>query len=354
MATDRTEPPIALWVTPVSNLAGVARHLLDVARVGIPGWRVVFFCPQGPLAAELTRLGVRVLASDVGPEAGFKWSVDSLRHAVSTLRPQIVHSHLSYADVVASIATVGLPVKLVTTEHGIAANDLVYHGTKLKSLIKAGMHTVRLRRFDAAIAVSRATADAMEAKWHPRQKIVVIPNGVDRVDHPEPKPGLRVASIARLSPEKRLDKLLDAFSVVHHDHPDAVLTIGGTGELEGELRAQADRLSLTDAVRFPGFVDAVALMNETDVLAQLSVWENCSYSLLDAVAHGLGVVASPVGGNPEILPTDCLADPDDSSQVASLIGVQGLDLDSRPRLPDGWPGVAEMARLVAEVYASCR
>ena len=95
-------------------------------------------------------------------------------------------------------------------------------------------------------------------------------------------------------------------------------------------------------------------MNETDILAQLSVWENCSYSLLDAVAHGLGVVASPVGGNPEILPTDCLADPDDSSQVASLIGVQGLDLDSRPRLPDGWPGVAEMARLVAEVYASCR
>lgn len=345
--SDLPAPPIALWAIPVSDLAGVARHALDVARVGIPGWRIVFLTPPGDLPRALRDSGAAVLEQPFGPDHGFRESAASLRHAVRTLRPRVVHTHLSYADVVAAAVVRG--PKLVTTEHGIARDDLVYHQSSRKAQVMAAVHTARMRRFDEVIAVSRATADAMRDKWHVRRTITVIPNGVDPVEHAPRSSGLRILSLARLAPEKRLDKLVDAFAILHRDHPEARLTLGGRGDLEADLRAQVDRLGLTDAVTLPGFVDPVEAMEHHDVLAMLSVWENCSYALLDAVAHGLGVVASPVGGNPEILPAHCLADPAVPSSVASAISDQGLVRDARPTL-DQWPTVAEMTETIAASY----
>ena len=130
-----------------------------------------------------------------------------------------------------------------------------------------------------------------------------MPNGVDAPPAPPVlPPGLRVLSLARLAPEKRLPDLLRAFAVVAAAHPTAKLTVAGVGDLETALRAQARDLGLGDRVAFPGYVEAGPALAGADVVAMLSVWENCSYSLLDAAVAGLGVVASPVGGNPEILP----------------------------------------------------
>src|SRR5690606_30942038 len=103
----------------------------------------------------------------------------------------------------------------------------------------------------------------------------------------------------------------------------------------------------------PGFVDPEQAMAEHDVLAMLSVWENCSYALLDAAARGLGVVASDVGGNPEILPQASLVDADDSAAVAAALVTQGLDLAARPTLRD-WPSVDDMCARIASTYAAAR
>ncbi len=158
-------------------------------------------------------------------------------------------------------------------------------------------------------------------------------------------------SLARLAPEKRLPALLDGFAALHREHPDARLTIAGTGEEEATVRAYVDRLGLGDVVRMPGFVDPDAAMAEHDVLSMLSVWENCSYALLDAAARGLGVVASDVGGNPEMLPDRCLVDAHDPTAVAAALAAQGLDPAARPGL-EGWPSVTEMCARIAEVYES--
>jgi glycosyltransferase involved in cell wall biosynthesis len=158
-----------------------------------------------------------------------------------------------------------------------------------------------------------------------------------------------VLSLARLAPEKRLPMLLDGFAALHAEHPEARLTIAGTGEEEPTVRAHVDRLGLGDVVRLPGFVDPEAAMAEHDVLAMLSVWENCSYALLDAAARGLGVVASDVGGNPEQLPRRCLVDAEDPTAVAAALATQGLDPAARPGLDD-WPTVADMCARIAEVY----
>lgn len=347
-------PPIALWAIPVGDLAGVARHALDVARTGIPGWRVVFLVPPGELPAELRAAGAAVLEQPFGPHHGLRASATTLRHAIRTLRPAVVHTHLAYADIVAALvggrASLGA---LVSTEHGIARDDLVYHRSPTRSRVMNAVHTARLRRFDAAIAVSDATAAAMADKWRPRRPVTVIPNGVDPTPHAEPVAGLRVLSLARLAPEKRLDALVDAFAVLHRRHPGATLTLAGRGEGETALRTQVDRLGLAPVVSFPGFVDAEEAMAEHDVLAMLSVWENCSYALLDAAARGLGVVASRVGGNPEMLPDRCLVTASDAERVSVALAAQGLEIGERPGL-DAWPSVADMSKRIAQVYDSVR
>ena len=344
-------PPLALWVMPVSDLAGVARHALDVARTGIPGWQLAFLTPSGDLPRELRAVGATVIEEPFGPDHGLAASVQTLRRAVRTLRPQVVHSHLSYADIAAALA-VGRAPRLVTTEHGIARDDLVYHRSSGKARLMAAVHTARLRRFDAAIAVSHATADAMVDKWHPQRDVVVIPNGVDQALTPQPATGgLRVLSLARLSPEKRLPALVNGFAHLVREHREATLTIAGTGPEEPALRSQVDRLGLSGVVSLPGFVDPAAALAQHDVLAMLSVWENCSYALLDAAAAGLGVVASSVGGNPELLPPMSLVEVTDAVTVSGALAEQGLDLRCRPRLTE-WPSVAEMCATIADVYAT--
>ncbi len=351
---DGSAPPTALWVVPVSDLAGVARHVLDVAAVGIPGWRLVVLCPDGPLADRLRDGGAAVVASTVAPADGLPASVAAVRHAVRRLRPAVVHSHLSWADVTTAAATVGRPVALVTTEHGIADDDLVYHGTRWRSRLRGLAHTARLRRADAVIAVAEATERSIRAKWHPSRStpLRVLHNGVDLPDPPPARaPGLHVVSLARLAPEKRVDHALRAFAVLRARHPSARMTVAGTGPEEASLRRLAGDLGIAGAAAFVGHLDPVPLLEDADVLVQLSVWENCSYSLLDALAHGAGAVATRVGGNPEILPPDALLRHDDHLGVAAAVAAQGLDPALRPRLPDGWPTRARMAAGIAEVYA---
>lgn len=347
-------PPTALWVVPVSDLAGVARHVRDVTAVGVPGYRVVVLCPPGPLADALREDGAAVTTGPVSPSDGARASVAAVRHALDALRPAIVHSHLSWADAVVAAATVGRDPAVVTTEHGIAADDLVYHGTRWRARVKALAHTARLRRADAVITVAEATTRAVREKWHPSSStpVVLVRNGVDRPPAPpRQRPGLRVCSVARLAPEKRIDHLLRAFALLRADHPAATLTLAGEGPEAVALRDLATDLGVEEAVAFVGHADSQHVLSTHDVLVQLSVWENCSYSILDALAHGVGVVATPVGGNPEVLPPAALRHHDDHRGIATEVARQGADPSTRPTLPPGWPDRAAMCRAVSDVYA---
>jgi glycosyltransferase involved in cell wall biosynthesis len=342
--------PLALWVVPRAELGGVARHVIDVARHGVPGHRLVVLCPEGPLVGRLREVGANVATGRFGPTSGLAASVLTLRRVTRALRPAVVHSHLAYADIV--LAATALPggTMRVSTEHGIAGDARLYHSASWRASMMAAVHRCRLRRFDRLIAVSEATRAAMVAAWRAGPHVQVIHNGVDM---PTGRPRVgpagsarpRILSLSRLAPEKRIDRLLEAFAVLRHTHPEATLTIAGLGPLERDLRALVSRLGLGDAVRLPGFVDAGEALSRADVLVQLSVWENCSYALLDAAAWGLGIVASDVGGNPEILSRGSLVDADDVVGVAAAIE-RATHTD--PLIPD-WT-VSQMCQGIATAY----
>lgn len=353
--TGSTAPRTTVWVVPVADLGGVARHVLDTLRARIPSWRTVLLCPPGPLAEAARGVGAAVLTAPIGPSFGLAESRRALAHAVSTLRPDVVHSHLSYADIVVALTRLpGRPAR-VSTEHGIAADDEVYHSGPVEAAVMARAHQARLHRLDALIAVSEATAAAVRQKWTPPRRLLlsVRPNGIDRLPKaPARSPGVRIAALSRLAPEKRVADLLLAFARLLADEPAATLTIAGDGPDRAGLVDLAGRLGLSEHTAFVGHVDAGVLLERTDVLAQLSVWENCSYSLLDAVAAGVGVVATAVGGNPEMLPPQCLVPDVRPATVARALRDQGTLPASRPALPGDWPTVAEMTTGIAEAYAA--
>ena len=321
--------PLSLWVVPVPDLGGVARHVLDVAGTGLPGLRLVVLCPEGPLAARLREQGSAVVTGPFGPDAGMAASVRTLRRMVRTLRPALVHTHLAFADIVAATALAAdRGVALVSTEHGIAPDDGLYNANALTARVKNTVHRARFRRTDLVIAVSESTADVLRAKWAPRCAVRVIRNGVDRAavaaaaggsERRALGEGLRLLSLSRLAPEKNLDRLLDVMPALLAEDPGARLTLAGSGPLEAQLRAQAERLGVAHAVDLPGHVEPWPAMARHDVLLQLSAWENLSYTLLDAAAAGLPAVATDVGGNGEILPADRLVSPEAVTDPAVIV-----------------------------------
>lgn len=348
--------PTTLWAVPVGELGGVARHVLDVAAVGIPGWRLIVLCPEGELARRLRAAGAAVVTGPFGPAAGLAQSVRTLRRHLATIQPDVLHSHLAYADVAAAAARILTGTSLATTEHGIAGDEKLYHRTRRRARAAALVHSWRLRTTDVTIAVSRATRQAMLEKWRPRMEPLVIPNGVDARRRPESQKAPsspQVLSLSRLSPEKQLPELLHAFAELHRYDPSARLTVAGEGPEREAAEAMTKALGLERVVSFPGFLEASQAMSAADVVVQLSAWENCSYTLLDAVAAGLGVVATPVGGNPEILPEACLVRASDSRAVAAAI-VSQARTGARPVLPDGWPTRQDMTTRIAAAYGALR
>jgi len=346
-------PQRALWVISVSTLAGVARHVLDVAETGIEGWDLSFLLPEGPLADELRARGAPIEAEEFGKRHGTLASLRALRKVISRNSPEIVHSHLAWADIVSAMA-VSSGWRLLSTEHGVAPGNL-YHRRHLKRALRRAVHRARVRRMDAIIAVSRATAAVAESAWgRPRSgSFAVIPNGVD---HPPrtrrvTSPGTRFGCLARLAREKDFDTLLAAFERVRERMPSATLDIAGTGELEPCLRDEIDRNGLAPAVRLRGFMEPEQFFGEVDVVVQLSLWENCSYSVLDAVVRGKGLVATEVGGYLEYLPGRCLAPVGDAASAADRMIEQATEVALRPQLPADWPSVREMTERIARVYA---
>ena len=358
--TDRFSGPVdssergrVLWAVPVSGIGGVARHVRDVLGRGVPGHDLALVVPPGPLADTCRAAGHEVVEASFGPAHGLAASLRALRAAVRSTRPAIVHSHLSYADLVTAMLP-SSSFRRVSTEHGIAADDRVYHSSAAVARLMAVAHAARLRRLDALVAVSHATARAIRDKWHPptRLHVDVLPNGSDPPPVPPgpATPGLHIAALARLAPEKGLLDLVDAFAKVRADHPEAPLTIAGEGPMQDEIGARVEALGLRDEVDLLGFVDGFAGLGAVDVVAQLSVWENCSYTILDAIGAGCGVVATDVGGNGEILPGRCLVPRGDVDAACAALVRQGSEPTQRPRLRDGWPTVADQCAALATVY----
>src|SRR5262249_14466161 len=209
----------------------------------------------------------------------------------------------------------------------------------------------------ATIVVATSRAVANRFSWAPA-KVRVVPNGIDleRFAPRTPSATLRVAlrlppsvpiavSVGRHVPEKGYRHLIDAAALLERTKPGVHWVLVGDGELRSDLEAQARRLDLAPRMRFTGSRDDVAdLLGLADVFVLPSESEGFGRVLVEAMAMARPIVATNVGGIPDIVrdgETGVLVEP--ANPVALAHAVRGL-LDD----PAGAARLGAAGRLRAE------
>jgi glycosyltransferase involved in cell wall biosynthesis len=229
------------------------------------------------------------------------------------LRPDLIHAHELLSPTTTAVLAKrisGTPV-VAKVLRGGQLGDVA----KLKSRFQGRKRLAAQRRHvDAFITISREIDEELANLGIPENRRPFIPNGVDtdrftpiapldqealrrRLNLPE---GLIVIYTGRLTPEKRIDQLISIWPQVRKVHPEATLLLLGTGDQEDALKQQAG-----SGIEFRGVVEDVAPYLKTATLFILpSATEGLSNSLLEAMAAGLPVIATNVGGAPDLITDD--------------------------------------------------
>jgi glycosyltransferase involved in cell wall biosynthesis len=265
----------------------------------------------GQIGEEMIRAGVELVCFNRKP--GRDWGVSRrLAKAIEERRIEVLHAHQYSPFFYAALAR---PLclfrpKLILTEHGRHYPD------RVSPLRRAVNRLVLDRLANAVTACCRFSAEGLtKTDGFAGARIEVIENGIE-VNEYEPsndrtkareKVGLDptrkyIVHVARHHPVKDQPTLLRAFAMAAPDLPEVDLLMVGDGPLRGELENLAIELRIVDRVKFLGIrADIPDLMRAANVFALTSLSEAASLTLLEAMASGLPVVVTAVGGNPEIV-----------------------------------------------------
>jgi glycosyltransferase involved in cell wall biosynthesis len=321
-----TGPIRLLLVVDSLEVGGAERQVVDLAvALRRNGYEVVVACSiAGDLSAALEEAGIpvrpllrRLVKRRLSP--AYAWR---LRRLLQRERFDLVHAHIYASAVAAAIATLGTGIPVVITEHTEASWQ-----TWRARWVSRWVY----RRAERIIAVSTPIRRRLIERdgVHP-DLITIVPNAVvsaPEARSEEPPTGLRgrplVGVVARLQPEKGVANFLKATTRVASRFPEAHFIIAGDGPLRQELVVLAEDLGLRDRVHFLGFrSDASALMGSLDVLVVPSLTEGSPLVTLEAMAAGVPVVASAVGGIPDQVRHDkegLLVPPGDTGAIGEAI-----------------------------------
>jgi glycosyltransferase involved in cell wall biosynthesis len=311
----------------------------------------------GSAVQRLRHLGIRV---EVLEEPDDELAVRELAAWLRREEIDLVHAHMYRAEVVGTRAAVAAGVPVITA---------TVHSSRVRSPEDTALLASLTPMMDRLIVPSEAIAHQVACEGR-EGRFAVIPNGVDlsRFADPVPPSSVRadfgipaeaslVGVIARLEAEKGHRFLLDAWPAVLRGAPDAWLLIVGEGSEADALRARADALPRAAARRvvFTGRrEDISSLTAELCVAVLPSLREAQGISILEAMARRRPVVATSVGGIPEVITSGVdglLVPPEDPDALASAIGRLLADPSLRGRLGEaGYRTVAERYSIDAQVH----
>lgn len=260
--------------------AGTERYVVEVSR-------------------QLARRGhsVTVVGGDPAPmirwtEPDVRWLPGaSTREAVRSLIRgggcDVVHSHMTKADYVGAMTAPVTRAGRVSTRHITAPRGHSRAARALAPLLRRSLH--------AELTVSEWTSQQLE-----RPADVVLLNGVRAVpDGPEHRERLILVA-QRLAPEKDTATAIRAFATSGLAASGWDLTVAGNGDEQPRLERLASELGVAHRVSFPGWVDDVpALYDRASMLLAPAATEPCGLTVIEAMAHGLPVIAAAAGGHLE-------------------------------------------------------
>ena len=283
---------------------GVGRHVGDLIDGLTAAGHEVSVC--SPALPAGVRSDVRHFELDlrraVAPRADAA-SLARFARIVRAARPELIHAHSSKAGAIARLARPARPrTPVVYTPHGYAFAG--YFSRSSEQLAYKAIERALAPLTSLVTCVCEAEARLARSVGSPR-RVRVIHNGI-----PAPPPGpaapallqLRrrgpvLGALTQLRPGKGLETLLDAAPRVLGRHPDAQFAIVGDGPDLDALRAQAQALGVARAVGFLGpSSEPASALRGMDVFVHPSWAEAFPYVILEAMALGLPIVASDVGG----------------------------------------------------------
>lgn len=333
-----------LQVTHDLRPGGLQRVVLDLAiglqRLGHEA-HICSLRGHGPLGREVSDRGIRLWAMPWPERGADRLLFLKLLRLVRQEGYDVIHTHNTHAFLDGGLAAIiaGVPAR-IHTDHARSFPDRLRY-MLMERAMSWGYHKV--------VGVSDHTVGNLRKyEGIPPSKLAVILNGIDgawyrgerdRLDRSALRhsAGLdrfsRVIGLGvRLEEQKGIRHLLEAMPAVLRRHPDVGLAIAGTGSLETDLRATAQELGIGGNVRFLGaYPQLTSFYPLLDAFVLPSLWEGLPLCLLEAMSLSLPIVATKVGGVPDLLAdgkSALLVPPADSGALASAISAL---LDDLPR-----------------------
>lgn len=297
------------------RIGGAETYLASVSQLlKERGIKVVVITRRYPGLSRFEKIaGIPVYRMPIpGPKAvASQVFTISVMQAIRTLRPNILHAHDLYSPTTTAVVGklfYGTPI-VVTLHGGGEMNEINY--LKQKKLFGNLRFELFKKVVDCFIAISHQLETALTENEIPQSQQILIQNGVDAARF-SPIPfdqkrklrnelGFSDGPVAvytgRLAPEKHIDQLLRVWPQVQDEIPDAQLVIVGSGTEEDALKKMASQ-----GIRFIGKVsNVVDYLRASDLFVLPSEREGLSVAILEAMAVGLPVLATDVGGNPELI-----------------------------------------------------
>jgi glycosyltransferase involved in cell wall biosynthesis len=308
------------------NVGGPAIHVTLLAeRLAPPDFETTLVCGHiGPGEGDMAYLAesrgiqpvyIAELGRELSPLRDLVTLV-KLWRVMHQLRPDIVHTHTAKAGFVGRIAAwlARVPVR-VHTFHG---HVLYGYFSPAKSRLFLWLERFTARLSDRLITISPALRDELVNTYHiaPASKFVVVPLGLELAPYAgTPRhqgtfraafgipPGVPLIGIVgRIVPIKNHALFLQMAERVRKRVPGARFVIIGDGECRADVEAQVDSAGLRDAVEFTGWLhDLQPAYSDLDVLVIASDNEGTPVSIIEALAAGVHVVSTAVGGVPDLL-----------------------------------------------------
>lgn len=313
-----------LYLITKSNWGGAQRHVFDLAvSMRDKGHDVaVALGGDGTLRTRLEAAGIythsiAALGRDisVGKDAG---SLKEIFSVIRHRRPDILHTHSPKAAGLGSVAGRVLGVKsIIQTVHGWPFNENRPFHQKLTILFFSWLTMMFSHR--TILLSEREYGQALNFPWV-KQKISLVPLGIKTpvflsvdgakqsmakhigISYPEYNKKTIIGTIAELHPNKGLTYLVNAFAQVVQQYPQTMLIIVGGGDDLAKLHLLIKEHKLEQSVFLAGYIDhAAEYLKSFNVFVLPSLKEGLPYAILEAGSASLPVVATTVGGIPEII-----------------------------------------------------
>ena len=263
--------------------------------------------------------------------------------------PHILHTHRPVLQYALPSLLGKLRRRTVHTVHNVAEREVTGRAAQLG-------HWLAIRAGVAPIAICQSVADSIWSVYGVRAR-AIIPNGIPVAQFSTPgvsrqawrtRLGIPLDAVvftcvARLSAQKNVGALLQALAAMD-GRGGSMLLVCGDGEEQGRLEAEAGHLGVAERVRFLGSrTDVPEVLGASDVFVLPSLYEGHPLSVMEAMAAGRPVIATTVGGVPELVrpgETGLLVPPGDTSALAVAMERLAGNAEERVRLGRGGARVA--------------